>query len=387
MSSTADPYTSLLGDARCEVLILGGGVTGALVAHELLKHGVSTMLVDKHSIGHGSTAASTGLLQYEVDTPLVELIKHVGQQHATAAYRRGLAAIDDIEEIISALSDSCEFTRHNSLYFASHFWHYRALKREYDCRLANGFDVDFLTRKQLADISTLKAAGAIRSRGDAQINPLKFTQQLVASTVRRGLRVFTDTRVVEVEERDDGIIVKTSAGVIQADAIAFATGYSVEHIPTQPKFSLNSTYAAASQANLQVEGWPDECLIWETARPYFYARRTADGRAIIGGEDSAFANDHDRDQLVERRIQRLVKRFQQLFPGAEFRPEYSWAGTFAETQDGLAYIGQVDDRPRAYFALGYGGNGITFSTVAAKIISDLYTGTPNADAEIFRFAR
>jgi glycine/D-amino acid oxidase-like deaminating enzyme len=56
-------------------------------------------------------------------------------------------------------------------------------------------------------------------------------------------------------------------------------------------------------------------------------------------------------------------------------------------RDGLAYIGQLADRPNVYFALGYGGNGITFSVIAAQLISDLYCGRPNADAAVFRFER
>jgi glycine/D-amino acid oxidase-like deaminating enzyme len=64
---------------------------------------------------------------------------------------------------------------------------------------------------------------------------------------------------------------------------------------------------------------------------------------------------------------------------------YTWAGTFDETKDGLAYIGQTPEFPHAYFALGYGGNGITLSVIAAKIITDLHLGRPNPDADIFRF--
>ncbi len=108
---------------------------------------------------------------------------------------------------------------------------------------------------------------------------------------------------------------------------------------------------------------------------------------MIGGSDTEFSTDHQRDGLVERKIEKLVTRFRELFPDAPFVPEYAWAGTFAETKDGLAYIGSPSDRPRAYFALGYGGNGITFSAIAASLISDLFAGRPNADAAVFRFDR
>ncbi|HEX4148851.1 MAG TPA: FAD-dependent oxidoreductase, partial [Pirellulales bacterium] len=99
----------------------------------------------------------------------------------------------------------------------------------------------------------------------------------------------------------------------------------------------------------QFGGWPAAALIWETARPYFYARQTSDCRAIIGGQDTAFASDHRRDGLLQRQVQRLQRRFERLFPAIEFRPAYAWSGVFGESKDGLAYIGQTLERPRSLF--------------------------------------
>ena len=74
-------------------------------------------------------------------------------------------------------------------------------------------------------------------------------------------------------------------------------------------------------------------------------------------------------------------------PGAEFETAYAWGGTFGTTEDGMAYIGQSAEWPNAYFALGYGGNGITLSLVAAEMILDQYLGRENPNAHIFRFDR
>jgi glycine/D-amino acid oxidase-like deaminating enzyme len=380
-------FQPLSVDIRADVAILGGGITGALIAYQLVKQGASVVLIDRREIGRGSTAASTGLLQYEVDTPLVELVKQVGQEHAVRAYRRGLWAIDQIETIVDELGDDCGFARRETLYFASAWWHRWRLKHEFDCRRHFGFDVDFLSRRQLLAISSIHAAAAIRSRGDAQIDPFRFTQSLVAKAVHGGLQAFAHTNAVKIDELHDCVLVHTQQGVLQAGKIVYATGYESNENLSDPQGNLNSTYALASQAGLKVPGWPDKCLIWETSRPYFYARRTDDGRAIVGGGDTEFSTDHQREGLVERKVAKLVQRFEQLFPSADLKPEFSWAGTFAETKDGLAYIGQPAGRPRAYFALGYGGNGITFSTIAARLIGDLIAGRPNEDASVFRLGR
>jgi glycine/D-amino acid oxidase-like deaminating enzyme len=311
----------------------------------------------------------------------------VGQQNAVRAYRRGLSAIDEIESLTNELGIDCGFTRKNTLYFASQCWHQRRLKREFECRRSFGFDVTFLSREELANISSIQAAGAICSRGDAQIDPYKFTQALIGSAVSLGLRAYSNTTARRIDEQETEVIIHSDFGLVQAKQIVYATGYNSEQYLNDPKGNLNTTYAVASAPHLDILGWPDNCLIWETGRPYFYARRTDDGRAIIGGGDTAFSTDHQRDDLLERKCSRLIQRFSKLFPRVEFTPEYTWAGVFAETKDGLAYIGQPSGRTRAYFALGYGGNGITFSVIAAKLISDLIAGRPNEDANVFRFGR
>ncbi len=377
----------LPGDASCEIAVIGGGITGALVAYFLVKAGVNTLLVDRGQLAAGSSAASTGLLQYEVDTPLDELIAKVGEPHAVHAYRRGQQAVDEIEQIVGELPNDCGFSRHESLYFSSSRWHYRRVRREFECRRKHGFDVSFLERDELAARSSISATGAILSQGDAQINPFRFTQELLRAAMLNGLRAYADTAVEHVRQDADGVLLRTPHGKIAARKIVYATGYESHKYLKQDVGSLHSTYCVVSEPLTSSIGWPDDCLLWESARPYFYARKTADGRAMIGGEDTTFSDDHERDGLVDRKVARLQKRFSKLFPAIEFVPAYAWAGTFAETKDGLAYIGQPDDQPNAYFALGYGGNGITFSMIAAKLIVDLFFQRTNADAEVFRFGR
>ncbi|MCE9553981.1 MAG: FAD-binding oxidoreductase [Planctomycetes bacterium] len=377
----------LQGEHSCEVAVLGGGVTGALIADRLVQAGVNTALVDMRELGTGSTAASTGLLQYEIDTPLCELVKKVGENHAVAAYRRGLTAIDEIEAITQALGDSCSFSRRDSLYFASHWWHFRRLNQEYECRRHFGFDVSLLSRTQLAEQSTLRSAAAIRSRGDGQIDPFRFTKALLRRAQQGGLKAFARSEVSEIDEQPTRVTLRTAEGSIAARHIVYATGYGSHRYLKEDEGSLHCTYAVASEPLTTTAGWPEGSLVWETARPYFYARQTADGRAIIGGEDTLFSSDHKRESLIERKAAALVQRFEKLFPQILFRTACAWAGTFGESKDGLAYIGQVPGRPSAYFAIGYGGNGITFSAIAARLITDLYLKRPNDDAALFRFGR
>lgn len=134
-------------------------------------------------------------------------------------------------------------------------------------------------------------------------------------------------------------------------------------------------------------GWWEQCLLWETARPYFYMRTTVDGRAIVGGEDASYRNPIRRDAALGKKAARLSKRFRELFQAIDLQPAYAWAGTFGETKDGFAHIGTVAEFPRCIFTPGFGGNGITYSVIAAEIARDSIQGKQHRDARLFRFDR
>jgi glycine/D-amino acid oxidase-like deaminating enzyme len=381
----------LAGDAACEVAVIGGGISGALAALLLAREGVGTLLVDQAELAAESTAASTGLLQYEIDTPLIELIDKVGETDAVHAYRRGLAAIDELEAIADSLPDRCGFERVPCLYRASNRWHVRKLRREHECRRHFGFDVDFVDRAALRELQ-IDAPAALWTPRDGQLDPFRFTCHVLGEARRQGARLHNRTQVTGIERQSNHLVLQTPAGAITAQHVVYATGYAVEQFVGHRVGWLRSTYVVASQpletqSRNALPGWPERCLMWETARPYFYARQAGEGRAIIGGADTSFASDHQRDGLVARQVTKLVARAKRLLPEIDLRPEFAWAGTFGETKDGMAFIGCLPERPREYFSIGFGGNGITFAMIAARTITDLIAGRPSTDADVFRFRR
>lgn len=104
-------YPSLRKNAVTEILVIGGGITGSLIAHRCIEEGYQTMVVDRREIAHGSTSATTSMLQYEVDVPLYKLIEKIGEEGAVQSYRACHASIDHIGALVKEIRSSCGFSQ------------------------------------------------------------------------------------------------------------------------------------------------------------------------------------------------------------------------------------------------------------------------------------
>lgn len=374
-------------DLQTDVIVLGGGITGALAAEALTRRGVPTVVLDRRPIAYGSTSASTALLQYDVDEPLYSLQRRIGKQNAITAYRLCAEAIGYVEELAGTLEDHCEFRKLPSLYFSTRRRDPISLKKEYTARKEAGFDVEYLEGEEVAGRYGFKARRAIRSALGAQIDPYRFTYRLLEVVQKRGGAVFESTRVRRLETAGKVVLTTEDGCTITADKIIFAVGYEAKAFLQEKTAKLISTYACITKPVAEHLLWPEQCLLWNTDDPYFYARTTGDNRILIGGEDIPYEDDDLRDALIPAKRETLLKKFQALFPAIPIEIEATWAGTFGETEDSLPYIGSSPEWENAWFALGYGGNGITFSAIAAQALADLYQGREHPYLELFRFGR
>jgi glycine/D-amino acid oxidase-like deaminating enzyme len=380
-------YPPLDRDEAADVTIVGGGITGALAAYELTLAGADVVVVDKRDVASGSSAATTGLLLCETDTTLLELSDRVGELAAARAYHLGLEAISRIESLTVSLADTCGFARRSSVYLASTRDAARMLEREYALRRKHGIGVALLDSRDIHRKWGIDAPNALYSHG-AEIDCYRFAHRLLAAARERGARIYDRTAVEELEAGRAGMTVGTAGGHrIRTGWVAAAMGYeATEHI-RPPRTQLSSTWAFVSEPLDNRAPWAERSLIWETARPYIYARTTDDNRIVVGGEDEPYAEGHQDLDLLKRKTARLASRVRTLLPHLRFEVAYAWAGTFGWTADGLPLIGSSRETPRLWYSLGYGGNGITLSAIAARLLVDAYLGRPSPDAAIFALDR
>ena len=380
-------YPSIDQDFNTEILIIGGGITGALIAYKLINEGKKVLLVDRRDICNGSTAASTALLQYEIDIPLHELIKIRGLECAVDSYKSGKQAIFDLRTIIETIKSDCEFEFKKSIYYCSYKKDIPFLKHEFKTRKQYGFNVSWLEKSDLKKMG-LNAMAAIESNTAAVMDPYRLANDLLHYCQQKGMKIFDRTNITSIQKQKRQLTANTeNKFVIRANHIIHCSGYESTETLTEKIVDLKSTYVIASEALSEIPHAFKNAIFWDTSKPYYYFRVTADNRIIMGGCDEEFKDPAKRDKLLPKKEQILLKQFQKKFPDINFKIDYSWAGTFGETKDALPYFGKPNPDKNEHYVLGFGGNGITFSIVGMNSILDSINNKKNRDLEYYKFGR
>lgn len=384
-----DARASLREPLECDVAIMGAGISGALIADALVATGKRIVVLDARDVALGSTAATTALLQYEIDTHLTELASLLDVERATRAYRACAASIDMLEQRFPELLKLSNYQRRPSVYLASDEAAVATLRAELDARRRIGFDCEWLNREELERSIGCRRPGAIRSALGGEIDPVRFTQAVMAAVQRHGVRVFARTRVKSLESRGAGLRLLTETGAwVDAAHVVVAAGFeSMDFLPRHWA-DIDNTFALVTEPLADPRRAYSMPLIWESARPYLYLRSTPDGRLLVGGADVPFRNPEARDLLLPRQIRRLAADYQELFGEELPQVAHSWGGSFASTRDGLPLIGAVPGgHPNLLFALCFGGNGITYSVHAAAMIREHICGRAHELDDVFGFGR
>ena len=382
-------FPRLERDLRCDVAIVGGGITGALVADEFARHGHEVAVLEQRDIGWGSSAVSTALLQYEIDTHMVDLSRRYGEDAAALAYRSCAAAIDLLGERAARVRGA-GYRRTRSLYYASKPRHRGVLLEEFGLRAKHGLDVAWLDAGEIRARHGFDAPCAILSRQAAQVDPYRFATRLLQSVEKAGGGVFDRCPVDGIETGDRGVVLRVAGGArVRARHVVLAAGYATQHWLDQRVARNRSSYAFVTDPlDRDVLGALRGTMLWETARPYLYARTTDDDRLLVGGEDDSVDIPARRDGRVDGKARKLAKAFGKLFPALPLEPTFAWAGTFAETADGLPFFGPHPQHgPRVHFAMAYGGNGITYSELGAGLLRALVERRRHPLERLFGFGR
>ena len=228
-----ETYFSLTQDVKADFVIIGGGISGALLAWSLVRKGATVTLVDRRHMAMGSTSASTALLQYDIDRTLHELIEILGEKTAVKAYELSLKALQDLEKIAPKLNIDNEFEPRSSIRFAKYKKDVPFIESEFKARKKYGFDVELWDGKKVDAHFPFSAPAALYTKPSATVDPYRLTHGLLQDAIKRGAKVFDKTGVERIERLNKNVVVHTSQGhKIRAKKVIIACGYeSVNYVP------------------------------------------------------------------------------------------------------------------------------------------------------------
>ncbi|MBQ8836013.1 MAG: FAD-dependent oxidoreductase [Clostridia bacterium] len=350
-------FPKLCGDIKTDVLIVGGGIAGLLIAHELTARGVECVVAEAKNICGGITKNTTAKITSQHGLIYDKLIKSGGADAAKLYFDANEGAIAKYRVLSKEIE--CDFEEQDAYVFMRDGL--REIGSELKALDFIGSGAEFTNKTSLP----FPVAGAIRFKGQAQFHPLKF-----AEGIAKGLNIYENTEVYEIE----GTVAITSGGKITAGSIVIATHFPFinsrglyflkmyqerSYVTAFDGGKVDGMYVDGSKSGLSFRNFDDFLLI-------------GGGSCRTGKKSPAWS---EAKSIAERH-----------FPKA--KAVYKWANQDCVTLDGIPYIGRYSkNTPRMYVATGFNKWGMTSAMVAAEIIADMICEKENEYASLFSPSR
>jgi len=372
------PSNTGSAEAVHDVLIAGGGITGVTTGLLLQKAGKKVVLAEAHTLCFGTTGGTTAHINSFFDTSYNQIENDFGKDAAKQIAEATKQARELFKTNVAQYKIDCGFEEKDGYVYAQTEQQVQELDKMFEASRAVGANTEYVQQIPLP----VDFQKAIVYHKQAQLHPTRYVFALAKAFEEAGGVVLQSCPVNKFEKEDDLLLIETGVGTIKAKALIWAThippGINLLHFRNAPYRS----YAAALK--LADDNYPD-ALVYDMYDPYYYYRtQQIDGEKylIAGGEDHKTAHEENTAACFDH----LLAHVRQYFTIKEVCCR--WSSQYFEPADGLAYIGHLPGNPdNVYVATGYGGNGITYSHIAAITLTGLLTKGNSEFKDLFSPSR
>jgi glycine oxidase len=354
-----------------KVTVVGAGVIGCAVAHELSSRGASVRVIDMRGTGLGATQASAGIL-----APYIE-------GHIDALLRLGVNSLALYDAFIARVSDDAqlaiEYERSGSLHVAKNEAAAMELaiaaRRFAHAGIAHELMPGHEARRLEAGLSP-RIMSALLLPMHGYVRAAELTSGLAAAAVRRGAEFLT-ANVEEIETEERAVIVKTAGGRVESDALILAAGsWSGRVLPVTPPVRP----VRGQLLHLHFHERPLSRVVWGTD---CYLVPWRNGSLLVGATVEEAGFDETATAAGVTRLLTASADLLTTVPEARF--DAVRVGLRPGTPDELPLIGPSSTMPGVYYATGHYRNGVLLSPLTAKLVADLVMdGKRDPDLELVR---
>lgn len=374
---------AIVSDIDADVAIIGSGYTGLACAIFLAREfGIKATVLEANRVAWGCSTRNGG--QGQNASGRLTRSQWIARWGLDVA-RRLHTEIEDgfatFEDLIRNSPIDCEPQRGGHLYVAHR---QRSLEKiAAESRILNetfGYATRVISAEELRRdfVNEAEAVGAVHEPLGTGIHPAKLAFGYLQMARSLGARVHTASPVLAIEPRGTSLCLRTPGGTVKARAVAIATGAytSLGLTPVlqgrcMPILSNSLVTRPLTAAELEATGFRTRQVITDTRTLRFYYRRLPDNRVQIGSRSAITG----ADATHPRHLQLLIDGLHRKFPALRgIEVEYSWWGWVDVSHDMMPRIFRPDPRQNLFYALGYGGNGVSYSAQAGRRMAQMIAG-------------
>jgi glycine/D-amino acid oxidase-like deaminating enzyme len=390
--SRVPSYPRLKGSHEIEVVVIGGGLTGCATAYAFAAAGINVAVVEAAQIGRGATAFSNGWIADDPGSSFVSADQLLGRRAARYGWQAWRRAALDFTALLRRLDIKCQLEPHATLFVAATPEQAGQLKREQKVRKDAGLETPSLNAKAILAEAAIQAAGGLRTRDGATIDPYRAAIGLAAAAVERGAQIFERTTVHRTKFGRRTADVVLDDGNIRTKRIIVATGRPTELFKSLIRhFWLKSSFLAMTApipAKIRNQLGRREVVIRDLAQPAHVVRWVDDDRLLVGGADSADVPPRLREKTIVQRTGQLMYELSTIYPEISgILPEYGWDQPYALTAEGVPYLGPHRNFPHHLFAFGDASHSVTAAYLASRVLLRYHLSDTDAADEAFGFNR
>lgn len=376
---------ALVGAARCDLLVVGGGYGGlwtALIAKER-DPAADVVLIEARETGGAASGRNGGFCESSLTHGLhnglqrwpeeIGLLEQLGRENLQA-----------IEDAVRRHGIDCDWERTGSLVVATEPHQAAWLAEEAETAARHGGRPVLLDRDAVrAEIDSPTFLGGLWHKEDvAMVNPARLAWGLKRACLRLGVRIHEHTPATALAETASGIAVRTPYGRVHAARVALATNAHPSllrrHRPyTVPVYDYALMTEPLTEAQLASVGWRNRQGFADSANQFHYVRLSADNRILWGGYDAVY---HYRGRVSAEHDQRpetfatLARHFFRTFPQLDgVRFSHAWGGAI-DTSTRFCVFFDTSHGGKVAYAAGYTGLGVGATRFGAEVLLDLLAG-------------